>query len=174
MNIWQLQEGGRWGASVVAVIFAVILVLLPFVGCSGLRLDTEKGGGSGDYDDGYDPAFDDDSDAIRDRAKDGRSPQAQLGSGMQEDGRARNVGHSNSARHSHSFGGSEVITRGMTTDDVRALMGKPTDVDYAGAVSSGNQRWTYSNGLSDQWKLRSPRVIYFEADRVVGWSFPRD
>jgi hypothetical protein len=65
-----------------------------------------------------------------------------------------------------------VITVGMSTDDVVGVWGQPSKIETAGNPLSGNQKWIYSNGLSDRWALKSPRVVYFESKRVVGWDVP--
>ncbi len=63
----------------------------------------------------------------------------------------------------------DVVT-GMSPDEVRALWGEPREIEHAGLPGSGNERWTYFEGLSSRWSLSTARVIYFEGGRVAGWE----
>lgn len=62
------------------------------------------------------------------------------------------------------------LTLGMSMAKVRKLWGQPQDVEVAGDPNSGNERWTYLNGLSNQWGTSSSRVVYFEQGQVAGWE----
>lgn len=68
--------------------------------------------------------------------------------------------------------GSE-LTLGMSMRRVRNLWGEPQDVATAGDTLAGNQRWTYYEGLSSRWAIRSARIVYFEHGRVSGWETSR-
>ena len=63
----------------------------------------------------------------------------------------------------------DVVT-GMSSDEVRAIWGEPREVEHAELPGSGNERWTYYEGLSSRWSLSTARVIYFESGRVAGWE----
>ncbi len=62
------------------------------------------------------------------------------------------------------------LTLGMGIDDVMTVWGQPIEVQTAGDPEAGNQKWVYHNGLSDQWRTSTRRVVYFEAGRVAGWE----
>jgi hypothetical protein len=58
---------------------------------------------------------------------------------------------------------SEVVTMGMSKNEVMQTLGKPKRVEVAGNPSYENERWLYSaNGAT--------KYIYFESGRVEGWE----
>lgn len=65
------------------------------------------------------------------------------------------------------------LTLGMSMPKVKRLWGQPQDVEVAGDPNSGNERWTYLNGLSSRWGTSSYRVVYFEQGQVAGWESKR-
>lgn len=62
------------------------------------------------------------------------------------------------------------VVIGMSPDEVRSLWGEPREIEHAGLAHSGNERWTYYEGLSSRWSLSPARIIYFEGGRVSGWE----
>jgi hypothetical protein len=68
---------------------------------------------------------------------------------------------------------NSTLTLGMSMPKVRKLWGQPQDVEVAGDPNSGNERWTYLNGLSNQWGTSNYRVVYFEQGQVAGWESKR-
>ncbi len=66
------------------------------------------------------------------------------------------------------------IVLGMSADDVRSVWGDPRSVETAGDSGSGNEKWTYYEGLSAPWSMSSTRTIFFENGKVVGWQTGRN
>lgn len=57
---------------------------------------------------------------------------------------------------------------GMHMGDVYKVWGQPNEVETAGTGGSGNERWTYFEGLSRG--LSPARIVYFESGKVIGWE----
>ncbi|MGZ3687225.1 MAG: hypothetical protein ACXVBW_02925 [Bdellovibrionota bacterium] len=64
---------------------------------------------------------------------------------------------------------SRELVVGMRPDDVRTVWGDPREVETAGDNSLGNQRWVYYDGFSFGLSASTPKMVYFENGRVVGW-----
>lgn len=78
---------------------------------------------------------------------------------------------SGSSGEIHSSLDSGRLITGMGEKEVRTLYGEPEDVQVAGDLRNGNEKWIYSDGVSSKrWNLSSPRVIYFEEGKVIGWE----
>lgn len=65
------------------------------------------------------------------------------------------------------------ITLGMTREQVRQAWGEPRARDYAGDSASGNERWTYTLGVSSYWSIQPKRIVYFDRGLVAGWESER-
>lgn len=65
---------------------------------------------------------------------------------------------------------SRDITLGMTRDQVREAWGEPRNREYSGESASGNERWSYSLGVSSFWSVQPKRVVYFDRGVVSGWE----
>lgn len=63
---------------------------------------------------------------------------------------------------------SRELTTGMNMSQVYRVWGQPGDVEVSGRGGTGNERWTYYDGLSQG--LGSSRIVYFEQGKVVGWD----
>ena len=59
---------------------------------------------------------------------------------------------------------------GMEMNEVTSTWGEPWEVQVAGDVSRGNQKWSYFSGIQSRWDSAPIRVVYFEAGQVVGWD----
>lgn len=62
------------------------------------------------------------------------------------------------------------LVLGMEMHEVLSVWGQPRDVEHAGDAHSGNQRWTYTDGLSSPWSTAQLKRVYFEEGRVSGWE----
>jgi hypothetical protein len=62
------------------------------------------------------------------------------------------------------------ILLGMDQQQVMAAWGTPRDVETAGNPGSGAERWIYYRVNSLTYGLGSPKIVYFENGRVVGWE----
>lgn len=62
------------------------------------------------------------------------------------------------------------ITLGMSRDQVHQAWGEPRNREFAGDSGSGNERWTYSLGVSAFWSVQPQRIVYFERGVVSGWE----
>ena len=62
------------------------------------------------------------------------------------------------------------LVAGMSMAEVNSAWGEPLEVQNAGQIRHGNERWLYRTGLSSKYGLGQTRAVYFEGGRVVGWQ----
>ena len=59
------------------------------------------------------------------------------------------------------------VALGMSMNEVRNVWGDPGHVATAGNTPDGNERWTYSVGVSS---IAPTRHLYFEEGKLIGWE----
>ena len=67
-------------------------------------------------------------------------------------------------------GKPQALKIGMSMRDVKSVWGEPHSQDSECDPLLGNEKWTYSTGISSRYGLGSRRVVYFEKGLVAGWE----
>lgn len=78
-------------------------------------------------------------------------------------------GYSGQAQ-SYSYYNPGDVMIGMSRSQVRGSWGEPSRIQVAGNTESGNERWIYSENVSNHLQGGMTRIIYFEQGQVVGWE----